>query len=54
MRLLRRKHAEPEPAAGEDRSEEEAGVRVVGEPDPAKVTVRKDTVTGRWASLKGM
>jgi hypothetical protein len=54
MGLLRRKRGKPEPEAGEDRSEEEAEVREVGEPDPSKVTVRKDTVTGRWASLKGM
>lgn len=52
MRLLRRKRAEREPAA-EDRGEEEA-VREIGEPDPAKVTVGKDPVTGRWVSRKRM
>jgi hypothetical protein len=50
MRLLRRKRAEPEPAA-ENRSEEEA-VREVGEPDPAKATVWIDPVTKRFRSLK--
>jgi hypothetical protein len=53
MKLLRRRRAETEPAAGEDRSEEET-VREVGEPDPARVTVGKDPVTGKWTSLKGM
>lgn len=54
MRLLRRKRADPEPLPDEERSEEEAEVRVAGQPDRAKRTVDKDPVTGRWVSLKRM
>ena len=52
MKLLRRRRAEPEHAAGEDRSDGE-DVREVGEPDPAKVTVARGP-DGRFVSRKGM
>jgi hypothetical protein len=65
MRLLRRKRwltpaeSEPEPPAVHDGPIHDAETgepvtREVGEPDPAKVTVAKDPVTGKWVSLKGM
>jgi len=52
MRLLRRRRAEPEPAAEEDRSEEEVpAAREVGPPDPSRVTQGR-APNGQWTSLK--
>lgn len=54
MKLPWRKSAEPEPAADEERSEEEVPpVREVGPPDPSKVTQGR-APNGQWTSLKRM
>ena len=51
MRLLKRKHAEPESAAGEDRSEEEAAAEAV-EDQPLYQQPRDEK--GRYLSRKRM
>jgi len=52
MKLLRRRRAEPEPAAGEDRSEEEAPAAEAGEDQPLYQQPRDEK--GRYLSRKGM